>query len=177
MIYPKNFEQKIGFDEIRALLRKRCLSTLGKEKVDEIAFSSDVDTVNELLCQVKEFRRLREETEYFPMQYFFDVRESVARLRLEGTHMDEAELFDLRRSMETICTIVKLMACEEEDTEEREERREKKKQRERKEKCLVALKEVAQIKAYLFPPSTLHHPQKPLHHPRKRLTPIRLSTV
>mgnify|MGYP001033040736 CR=1 FL=1 len=133
MIYPKNFEQKIGFDEIRALLRKRCLSTLGKEKVDEIAFSSDVDTVNELLCQVKEFRRLREETENFPMQYFFDVRESVARLRLEGTHMDEAELFDLRRSMETICTIVKLMACEEEDTEERgvtfeerEERREKK---------------------------------------------------
>ncbi len=119
MIYPNNFEQKIGFDEIRALLRKRCLSTLGKEKVDEIAFSSDVDTVNELLCQVKEFRRLREETENFPMQYFFDVRESVARLRLEGTHMDEAELFDLRRSMETICAIVKLMACEEEDIEER----------------------------------------------------------
>lgn len=113
MIYPQNFEQKIGFDEIRALLRKRCLSTLGKEKVDEIAFSSDADTVNELLRQVKEFRRLREETENFPMQHFFDVRESVARLRLEGTHMDEAELFDLRRSMETICAIVKLMACEE----------------------------------------------------------------
>lgn len=118
MIYPQNFEQKIGFDEIRALLRKRCLSTLGKEKVDEIAFSSDADTVNELLRQVKEFRRLREETENFPMQYFFDVRESVARLRLEGTHMDETELFDLRRSMETICAIVKLMACEEEAFEE-----------------------------------------------------------
>ncbi len=113
MIYPQNFEQKIGFDEIRALLCKRCLSTLGKEKVDEIAFSSDADTVNELLRQVKEFRRLREETENFPMQHFFDVRESVARLRLEGTHMDETELFDLRRSMETICAIVKLMACEE----------------------------------------------------------------
>ena len=36
MIYPKNFEQKIGFTEIRALLRERCLSTLGKEKVDEM---------------------------------------------------------------------------------------------------------------------------------------------
>lgn len=118
MIYPQNFEQKIGFDEIRALLRKRCLSTLGKEKVDEIVFSSDADTVNELLLQVKEFRRLREETENFPMQHFFDVRESVARLRLEGTHMDETELFDLRRSMETICAIVKLMACEEEAFEE-----------------------------------------------------------
>ena len=39
MIYPKNFEQKIGFTEIRALLRERCLSTLGKEKVDEMAFT------------------------------------------------------------------------------------------------------------------------------------------
>ena len=36
VIYPNNFEQKIGFDEIRELLKARCLSTLGKEKVDEI---------------------------------------------------------------------------------------------------------------------------------------------
>ena len=117
MIYPQNFEQKIGFDEIKTLLRQRCLSTLGKERVDEISFSSDADVVNEQLRQVTEFRRLREETDSFPLQYFFDVRESVARLRLEGTHMDEAELFDLRRSMETICAIVKLMACEEEGGE------------------------------------------------------------
>lgn len=117
MIYPQNFEQKIGFDEIKTLLRQRCLSTLGKERVDEISFSSDADVVNEQLRQVTEFRRLREETDSFPLQYFFDVRESVARLRLEGTHMDESELFDLRRSMETICTIVKLMACEEEGGE------------------------------------------------------------
>ena len=117
MIYPQNFEQKIGFDEIKTLLRQRCLSTLGKEQVDEISFSSDADVVNEQLRQVTEFRRLREETDSFPLQYFFDVRESVARLRLEGTHMDESELFDLRRSMETICTIVKLMACEEEGGE------------------------------------------------------------
>lgn len=117
MIYPQNFEQKIGFDEIKTLLRQRCLSTLGKEQVDEISFSSDADVVNEQLRQVTEFRRLREETDSFPLQYFFDVRESVARLRLEGTHMDESELFDLRRSMETICAIVKLMACEEEGGE------------------------------------------------------------
>lgn len=110
MIYPKNFEQKIGFDEIRALLKKRCMSTLGKEMVDEMVFSADAKNVNEWLLQVKEFRRLREEADSFPLQYFFDVRESVARLRLEGTHMEESELFDLRRSMETICGIVKFLS-------------------------------------------------------------------
>ena len=38
MIYPDNFEKKIGFDEIRELLRGRCLSTLGKDRVDAIAY-------------------------------------------------------------------------------------------------------------------------------------------
>lgn len=40
MIYPKTFEHKIGFDEIRTLLRERCLSTLGKEKIDDMSVST-----------------------------------------------------------------------------------------------------------------------------------------
>ena len=56
MIYPKNFEAKVGFDEIRTLLKSQCLSTLGKEKVDEITFSTDAAVVNEWLEQVREFR-------------------------------------------------------------------------------------------------------------------------
>lgn len=106
MIYPNTFESKIGFDEIRTLLRERCLSTLGKDMVDGIAASSDAAVVNEWLAQVREFRRLQDEADDFPMRYFFDVRQAVARLRLEGTHLDEAELFDLRRSLDTICAIV-----------------------------------------------------------------------
>lgn len=106
MIYPKTFESKLGFDEVRALLRGRCLSTLGKDMVDAMAFSDDPATINEWLAQVREFRRLQEEADEFPLSYFFDVRQAVARLRLEGTHLDEAELFDLRRSLDTICAIV-----------------------------------------------------------------------
>ena len=109
MIYPNNFEQKIGFDEIRELLKARCLSTLGKEKVDEIAFSNDAVVVNEWLSQVREFRRLQEEKDNFPMQYFFDVRESIKRIRLENTHLEEDEVWDLRRSLETIANIVKYL--------------------------------------------------------------------
>ena len=106
MIYPKNFENKIGFDEIRQLLKERCLSTLGKEKVDSVAFSDQADVVNEWLLQVKEFRRLTEEHDDFPLQYFYDVRASVSRIRIENTHLEENELFDLRRSLETIHRMV-----------------------------------------------------------------------
>ena len=114
MIYPNNFEQKIGFNEIRSLLRERCLSTLGKEKVDEIAFSADAGTVNEWLAQIREFRRLQEEKDDFPMQYFFDVRESIKRIRLENTHLEENEVWDLRRSLQTIADIVRYLSRNEE---------------------------------------------------------------
>ena len=109
MIYPKNFESKIEFDEIRQLLKGYCLSTLGKEKVDEIAYSTDAAVVNEWLEQVREMRRLMQDTEKPEMNYFFDVRESVARIRLENTHLEEDELWDLRRSLETIGKIVNFL--------------------------------------------------------------------
>ena len=117
MIYPNNFEHKVGFDEIRRLLKERCLSTLGKEKVDEMAFSTDCREVNEWLTQVREFRRLQEEKSDFPMQYFFDVREAVSRIRLENTHMEENEVWDLRRSLETIANIVRYLSPQTEDEE------------------------------------------------------------
>ena len=109
MIYPKNYESKIGFDEIRHLLKEHCLSSLGKEKVDELAFSDDAVTVNDWMQQIREFRRLMQATEQMPMNYFFDVRESVARIRLENTHLEEDELWDLRRSLETIGVIVNFL--------------------------------------------------------------------
>ena len=106
MIYPNNYEQKIGFDEIRRILKGHCQSSLGQEKVDEITFSDDANMVNEQMAQVREMRRLMQATEKPEMNYFFDVRESVARLRMENTHIEEDELFDLRRSLETIGIIV-----------------------------------------------------------------------
>lgn len=109
MIYPKNFEDKIGFREIRELLKGKCLSSLGKEKVDEIAFSTDAEQINTWMEEIREFRRLQETADDFPLQYFFDVRESVSRLRMEGTHLEEDELFDLWRSLDTICGIVRFL--------------------------------------------------------------------
>lgn len=116
MIYPNTFENKIGFNEIRTLLRERCLSSLGKEEIDKIAFMDDMKAINTQLARVREFRKLQEEAEDFPISYFFDVRQSVERLRLEGTHLEEDELFDLRRSMGTICDIVAyLNRCNEDE--------------------------------------------------------------
>lgn len=109
MIYPQNFEGKIGFGDIRRLIKGNCLSTLGTEMVDNMTFSDDATTINEWMLQVKEFRRLQEEDDDFPLQYFFDVRIAVAKLRLENVHIEINDLFDLRRSLDTIHNIVKFL--------------------------------------------------------------------
>lgn len=118
MIYPQNFEQKIGFDQIRQLLKEKCLSTLGEERVTDMAFSDHFEEVEERLDQVTEFVRILQEEDNFPAQYFFDVRPSLKRIRVEGMYLDEQELFDLRRSLETIRDIVRFLQKSNEDGEE-----------------------------------------------------------
>lgn len=117
MIYPNNYEQKIGFGEIRSMLKALCFCSLGTEKVDEMAFSSNADEIGEWLEQIREFRRLQETTDDFPLQHFFDVRESVTRVRMAGTHFEEDELFNLRRSLETIMKMVDYLRRGEENAD------------------------------------------------------------
>ena len=76
MIYPHNFEQKIGFDQIRQLITNKCLCTLGEERTAEMTFATDYDEINQRLDEVMEFVRILNEDEDFPDQYFFDVRPS-----------------------------------------------------------------------------------------------------
>ena len=59
MIYPQNFEQKIGFDEIRTLLMGHCLSTLGIERVGQMKFLTDLHLLRELQEQTREFLRIQ----------------------------------------------------------------------------------------------------------------------
>ena len=115
MIYPNNFEQKIGFDQIRHLISGRCLSTLGKDKVDDMQFSTESDDVIRRLDEVAEFVRIVQEEDAFPYQHFFDVRPALHRASIVGMYMDEGELFDLRRSLETISLIIQFFHREEDE--------------------------------------------------------------
>ena len=83
MIYPDNFEHKIGFDKIRNLLTQRCLSPLGKEKVDQMDFKTDFPTIKTNLDRTDEFVKIINNEDEFPDNYFYDVRSSVARIKIE----------------------------------------------------------------------------------------------
>ncbi len=113
MIYPQNFEQKIGFDQVRALLKEKCVSPLGFDYTDRMQFSTDYDSIRKALNQTWEFVQILESAEDFPANFFFDVRPVLRRIHIEGTFIEEAELFDLRRSLDTIRSIVQFLKPDE----------------------------------------------------------------
>ncbi len=107
MVYPALFEQKIGFLTLREQLRERCLSALGREEVDQIAFLTDYSTMMSRLSETAEMMViLSEEADKWPINFYMDVREWLSRLRVEGTFPTENELFDLQRSLQTIHALV-----------------------------------------------------------------------
>lgn len=118
MIYPENFEQKIGFSEIRKLLKGRCMSTLGTDWVDhQLEFSADAETVERNLAEAAEFGRLMNEEDDIFEENFFDARQALLRIRPERTYLEELELFDLKRSLKTVADITSFLVRSEEEEE------------------------------------------------------------
>lgn len=114
MIYPDNFEQKIEFQKIRQLLSERCLSPLGREKVEQMYFSASFDEIESWLFQTEEFMCIREEEDAFPTDHFYDMRPTLKRLKVGGAWIDQSALFELRRSLQTINAIVAFLRHDEE---------------------------------------------------------------
>ena len=70
------------------------------------------------MTQVSEFVRIIQEEDEFPNSYFFDVRPSLHRIRIEGMYLDESEMFDLKRSLDTIFQVVRFFNRHTEEEEE-----------------------------------------------------------
>jgi DNA mismatch repair protein MutS2 len=110
MVYPDKFEEKIGMKEIRAMLRGHCLSALGEQRVDEMAFTADATLLQELHQQIGEFVRMEEEADGLPDSGFYDLRPTLQHIRIEGTYIEVDEMFALQRALECIQGIRKVIA-------------------------------------------------------------------
>jgi len=115
VLYPENFENKIGFDKIREMLKGGCLSNLGRNRVDKIRFSKNYTFIQTLVSQVDEFKQIMAMEDDFPLNHFFDVTDGIKKIRVEGTYLLPEELFDLKRSLETIRSILKFFKARREE--------------------------------------------------------------
>ena len=105
MLYPDNFEEKIGFDIVRRLILEHCLSPQGAEAVEKMQFMTDMLQIMPALESVEEFRQLLLFDEPFPAQDFYDLRATLKRLRIDGTHIELEELVCLRGFVQSMTQI------------------------------------------------------------------------
>ena len=102
MLYPESLEQKLGFDKIRQLIKEECVSLLGQRFVDKIQFSNNYDLVDKFAKQTAEFCTILVQNEDFPNQHYLDLSPQLAKASLENAFLTEAELHDLKLSLQTI---------------------------------------------------------------------------
>lgn len=106
MLYPENFEQKIGFDKIRAQLKGLCLNDISREEIDSISFSSDLDDINRNLDLAAETVRLLTEVEdAMPLSSVADLRQCFARTLAQGTFLDKDEVFNIKKNLSGVRSV------------------------------------------------------------------------
>ena len=106
MIYPENFENKIGFDRIRSLLKEKCLSPMGLEKVERIKFIDDFEQLSRILSATYEFQQILIFEDFFPSEHYYQISDCLNKIRIEGTFPEVQEVFDLKRTLETVKIIL-----------------------------------------------------------------------
>lgn len=100
MIYPENIETKIDFTVIREELGRRCASSLGRECVDAMHFETDYELVQHMLQLTDQMLHAQSDPMLtFPRGDIHDMREAIARIRIERLFLDEAELDALRKTL------------------------------------------------------------------------------
>ena len=107
MIYPSNFESKIGFTTVRKEINSRCISTLGQHCCEQMRFSTRFDEVMLWLNQTNEFLSILQSKREFPLNYFFDMRTTLKAIAVPGSHLSAESLFNLQRSLTTVGEIVR----------------------------------------------------------------------
>ena len=107
LIYPSNFESKTGFDQIRELVKEHCIFNRGRMKVDEIRFMTGYEQLKEILEQTAEFKEICLFEENFPVDNYHDLTPGLIKARVEGTYLEIDEVHDLKRSLETIKSILR----------------------------------------------------------------------
>lgn len=91
MVYPQNFEQKIGFDNIRLKIQERCVTASAREKADRMFMITDDQILHSLLSRTAQMHLILQLDSSFPEVKYIDVIPFLAKLQVAGYYLDESE--------------------------------------------------------------------------------------
>ncbi len=107
MLYPDNCEERLGFNEVRQLVRDYCLSTMGQNLVDKMQVMTKHDQIDKFLRQTKEFKSILENQEPLQISTFFDIKVLADKIKVEGSYLIEEELFKIYTSLQTVFSVIR----------------------------------------------------------------------
>src|SRR5690606_9647816 len=102
MIYPENAIDKLGFSEIRELIKERCLSEAGRNMVDKIQPQTKIDQIDRFLRQTHEFKQLLLHDEPLPVDHIYAIKPLAEKVKLEGAFLLEEELYRMLLALRTV---------------------------------------------------------------------------
>jgi DNA mismatch repair protein MutS2 len=106
MLYPNNCIDKLGFTEVKELIKAYCLSVMGQLMVDKIQVMSNYEQIHKFLSQANEFKNILENDAALPIHHFFDIKSLANKARIEGTFLSEEEFFQVQASLSTVFAVI-----------------------------------------------------------------------
>ncbi len=106
MLYPENSADKLGFNEVKELIKAHCLSTMGQQMVSKIQVMNNYDQIHKFLSQASEFKNILQNDAALPINHFFDIKSLANKVRIEGTFLTEEEFFQILTSLATVFAVI-----------------------------------------------------------------------
>lgn len=114
MIFPKDFESKTGFAQLRQILTDRCETRLGKDEALAMEFSSRFEDVRRRLLCVKEMVALLGSGLEMPEEKIYDVVPWLSEIKASGSFMSADRLQKLSATLSTMYGVGVFFAKKEE---------------------------------------------------------------
>ncbi len=105
----ESFERKIGFDRVRAQVAERCTMQAARERLADEGFSTSAREIERRLSLADEMRLVLEMEREFSNDDFPEVETVFAKLRIEGSFLDVAEVVVLRQALTEIGNIASFL--------------------------------------------------------------------
>ena len=102
MIYPRDFEQRIGFEQVRDAVSRLCGTEGGRRLVGEATFETDRRVLGRVLGRVAEMRDILMLEGEYPGGGYIDMNRFLRVVRVEGRYLEPAEMVELGRALELL---------------------------------------------------------------------------
>src|SRR5476651_2629008 len=106
MLYPLNSADKLGFNDVKELIKAHCLSEMGRQMVAKIQVMNNYDQINKFLSQASEFKNILQHDSALPIHHFFDIKTLANKIRVEGAFLSEEEFYQVQASLTTVFAVI-----------------------------------------------------------------------